>query len=213
MRSAREIDDLLSHADKILIPDGKPSKAGTITQAIWAPISKAINGSWLDVYNKNTVTGIPWVSGHPTPGLINTCAVYLVSFKNLASCTCDVDIKVNIRYCPCYFPGRPHLTLRGLCPDSHIDQAYLARNDPVTGFLYFYGTHKTIARFDGKKWKMMTAFFNTSASTDAKPNTFILGKHSWSISGDSEECHSGKPYTTKLKLTGCKEGDFTCDDG
>ena len=108
---------------------------------------------------------------------------------------------------------RPRLTLRGLCSDSHIDQFYLARNDPLTGFLYYYGTHKTIAQFDGKKWKMLTAFFNTSASTDAKPNTFILGKHSWSIGGDSEECHSGKPYTTKLKLTGCKEGDFTCNDG
>ena len=60
---------------------------------------------------------------------------------------------------------------------------------------------------------MLSAFFNTSASTDAKPDTFILGKNSWSISGDSEECHSGKPYTTKLKLTGCAEGSFTCDDG
>ena len=60
---------------------------------------------------------------------------------------------------------------------------------------------------------MLTAFFNTSASTDARPDTFILGKHTWSISGDSEDCHSGQPYTTELKLTGCKEGSFTCDDG
>ena len=94
----------------------------------------------------------------------------------------------------------PHLTLRGLCPDSHIDQAYLARNDPLTGYLFFYGTHKTIVRFDGKKWRMWTAFFNTNASTEAKPDTFVLGKHIWSISGDSEECHSGKPYKTELKL-------------
>ena len=28
------------------------------------------------------------------------------------------------------------------------------------------------------------------------------------------ECGKGKPYTTMLKLTGCKEeGEFTCDDG
>ena len=108
---------------------------------------------------------------------------------------------------------RPHLTLRGLCPDSHIDQFYLARNEPVTGFLYYYGTHKTSVTFDGENWKMMTAFFNTRASTEAKPNTFILGKHSWSVDGDSKECHSGKPYKTVLKLTGCKEGYFTCNDG
>ena len=60
---------------------------------------------------------------------------------------------------------------------------------------------------------MLSAFFNTSATTDAKPDTFILGKHSWSISRDSEECLSGKPYTTVLKLTGCKEGYFTCNEG
>ena len=80
-------------------------------------------------------------------------------------------------------------------------------------FTPLIGSHKTIARTDGKRWTMLTAFFNTSASTDAKPNTFVLGKHSWTITGDSEECHAGKPYTTKLKLTGCAEGEFTCDDG
>ena len=131
----------------------------------------------------------------------------------MASYQCNVNIKVAPMYCPCHFPVRPHLTLKGLCLGSHIDQSYLARNDPVTEFLYFYGFHKTIAQSDGKRWKILTAFFNTSASTGARPDTFILGKHSWSISGDSEEWHSGKPYTTKLKLTGCSEGEFTCDDG
>ena len=213
MRSTREIDDHLSRVDEILFPNGEPSRAGVITPATWAPIHKAINGSWQDVYNNNPVTGITWITGHPTPATLDRCAIYIVPWKGLGSFTCSVDIKVNLRYCPCYFPEGPHLKLRGLCPDSHIDQAYLARNDPVTGFLYFYGTHKTIARFDGKRWKMMTAFFNTSALTDAKADTFILGKHSWNISGDSEECHSGKPYTRKLKLTGCAEGDFTCNDG
>ena len=94
-----------------------------------------------------------------------------------------------------------------------MDQIYLPQNDPVTGHLSFYGIHKTMATVDTDKWRMHTAFFNTSASTDAKPDTFILGKHSWSISGDSEECHSGKAYTTELKLTGCAEGEFTCEDG
>ena len=76
MRSTREIDHLLSHVDEILFPDGKPSRAGTITPAIWAPIRKAINGSWLDAYNNNTVMGIPWVTGHPTPIKIQRSATH-----------------------------------------------------------------------------------------------------------------------------------------
>ena len=184
------------------------------SQAAWTPIRKENDGSWIDLYNKDPMKNIPWTSGHPRSSL---CAIYVIVWLGLGSFDCSVDTKMSQIYCPCSFPVYPQLTLRGLCPDSHIDQTYLARNDPVTGFLYFYGSHKTVARFDGKKWKMMTAFFNTSASTKAKPDTFILGKHNWSVSGDSEECHSlhdeMEPYITKLKLTGCAEGEFTCDDG
>ena len=46
MRSTREIDHLLSHVDEILFPDGKPSRAGTITPAIWAPSSKISKGKF-----------------------------------------------------------------------------------------------------------------------------------------------------------------------
>ena len=210
VRTLTESQKMFDRVDEVLNTDGKPTKPGIASQAAWAPIRQASDGTWIDLYNKDPVKEIAWAAGHPTSAL---CAIFVVPWKGLGSYHCTVDIKVSPIYCPCSFPVRPDLTLRGLCPDSHIDQAYLARNDPVTGFLYYYGSHKTIARFDGKKWSMTTAFFNTSASTDAKPDTFILGKHSWSISGDSKECHSGKPYTTKLKLTGCAEGQFTCDDG
>ena len=180
-----------------------------ISQAIWTPIKQEKDASWVDLYNKDPVKEIPWAEGHPRS---ESCAIYVVRWTGFASFECSVNTKVAWIYCPCSFPLR-RVSLRGLCPDSHIDQTYLARNDPVTGFLYYYGSHKTVAQFDGESWKMLTAFFNTSASTDAKPDTFILGKHSWNISGDSEECHSGKAYTTELKLTGCAEGEFTCDDG
>ena len=214
MASVRTLDEYQEFFDRmnevLKYSSGGRNKAGMTSQSAWTPINQATNGSWVDIYNKDPVKEIAWAAGHPTS---DPCAILVIPWKGLASYQCNVNIKVSFIYCPCHFPVLPHLTLRGLCPDSHIDQSYLARNDPVTGFLYFYGSHKTIAQFDGKRWKMLTAFFNTSASTDARPDTFILGKHSWSISGDSEECHSGKPYTTKLKLTGCSEGEFTCDDG
>ena len=210
MRSPRESQDLFNRIDEVLVTNGKPTEASGVAVAAWVPIHQEGDGSWIDEYNKDPVRDLTWAKGHPGS---ERCAIYVNPWKGLASFSCAVFLQ-NAFFCPCFFSVHPHLMLRGLCPDSHIDQSYLARNDPLTGFLTFYGTHKTIATFDGKKWKMLTAFFNTSASTNAKPDTFILGKHSWSISGDSEECYLGKPYTKELKLTGCdQDGDFTCSDG
>ena len=170
VRTLNESQMMFDRVDQLLNTDGKATKAGKKSQAAWAPIHRDDDGSWVDLYIKDPVKEIAWAAGQPKG---DPCAIYVIPWKGLASYTCTVDTKVSLIYCPCSFPVRPHLTLRGLCPDSHIDETYLARNDPVTGFLYFYGSHKTIAQFDGKKWKMMTAFYNTSASTDAKPDTFV----------------------------------------
>ena len=143
--------------------NGGRNEAGMNSQAAWTPSVRQENdGSWVDLYNKDPVKEIAWAAGQPKA---DPCAIFVIAWKGLGTYQCRVNIKVAPIYCPCSFPVRPHLTLRGLCPDSHIDQAYLARNDPVTGYLYYYGNHKTIARFDGKRWSMLSAFFNTTAST------------------------------------------------
>ena len=188
IRGPRETEDLFNRVDEVLLTKGKPTKAARVAVAAWVPIHQADDGSWVDEYNKDPVEDVTWAKGHPGS---ERCAIYVELWKGLGSFSCTVDTKVAPIFCPCLFSVHPHLILRGLCPNSHIDQAYLARNDPLTGFLTFYGTHKTVATFDGKKWRMLTAFFNTSALTNAKPDTFILGKHKWSISGDSEECYFG----------------------
>ena len=35
----------------------------------------------------------------------------------------------------------------------------------------------------------------------------------WTIEGDSVRCNNGLSHTRSLKLTGCLDGEFTCDDG
>ena len=197
IRSPSETQDFLNRVDEVLFTNGERTQAASTSNSAWAAIHKGDDGSWIDLYNKEPVKEIVWAKGHPQSNPIDRCAIYVVPWKGLASYACMVNPKLNPNYCPCYFSVHPYLTLRGLCSDSYIDHVYLARNDPVTGYLFFYGDVKTVAQFDGKNWKMLTAFYNTSALTDAKPDTFILGKHVWSISGDSEECHSGKPYTTE----------------
>ena len=155
VRTLKEYQEMFDRHVELLYTDGKATKAGALTTTSWTSIRQASDGSWVDLYNKEPVKEITWAKGHPKLGL--DCAILFPSWKGLASFQCTVNPKVAPLMCPCFFSVRPQLTLRGLCTDSHIDQAYLARNDPFTGFLFFYGTHKTIARFDGKKWNMLSA--------------------------------------------------------
>ena len=54
---------------------------------------------------------------------------------------------------------------------------------------------------------------NVTATTKAPHNTFTLGRHNWTIIGDKGCSEEGIEYTTELKMSGCLEGSFTCDDG
>ena len=61
-------------------------------------------------------------------------------------------------------------------------------------------------------WKVL--FQNTSAVCDGPLESYVLGTHEWRIEGDNVQCSAkGEAYTATLKLTGCREGEFTCYDG
>ena len=51
-----------------------------------------------------------------------------------------------------------------------------------------------------------------TATSKASLVSFTLGKHNWTIKGD-EGCSFEESYTVELKMSGCQEGNFTCDDG
>ena len=103
--------------------------------------------------------------------------------------------------------------MRGLCGDSYIDRDFLPQNDPAEGFITFYGTIEANLAFRDNQWSLRMGHYNTTAHTNAPVSSFMLGKHVWTIANDSEKCNKGESYTAVLKLTGCKVGEFTCDDG
>ena len=114
------------------------------------------------------------------------------------------------------FTEHPFLSLRGLCKDSYLDQIYLPQNSPINGETTFYGTIGTYVGFqkDKNQWKMNeTLVHNITAVSKEISGRFMLGKQNWTVEGDSKKCNEGKPYNITLKLTGCKEDEFTCDDG
>ena len=111
VRTLTESQKMFDRVDEVLNTDGKPTKPGIASQAAWVPIRQASDGTWIDLYNKDPVKEIAWAAGHPTSAL---CAIFVIPWKGLGSYPCRVNIKLAPIYCPCSFPVRPHLTLRGL---------------------------------------------------------------------------------------------------
>ena len=61
-------------------------------------------------------------------------------------------------------------------------------------------------------WILASANSKAFAESKALPSSHALGKNTWEVHGD--QCNIGSYTTeTKLKLTGCKNWDYTCDDG
>ena len=109
-----------------------------------------------------------------------------------------------------------YLQLRGLCPDSNIDRFYVPRNKRQSGSVQVIGLKKTTIEYDkgDLMWSLAVESHNTSATSEAAFESYALGAHEWMIENDSLECSSqGEPYKTRLKLSGCWEGEFTCNDG
>ena len=111
-----------------------------------------------------------------------------------------------------------YLQLRGLCPDSNIDQFYIPRNKNRSGKVNLIGFKNTIIEYEGSALAWQLRVFGGSANTTAKSessmSSFVLGTHEWRIEEDNLACSpKGEPYTRVLKLTGCGEGEFTCSDG
>ena len=179
----------------------------------WLPM-EIENNILVDSYTGDEISKAhhQWNPGFPINDSSRSCMIYATGGEGYGNWACSVGSGL---YCSCQFPEKPTLFLRGLCKDSHIDQVYLPQNSPQDGELSYFGNSKTQARFvrDDNQWKIEVFLYNTSAISNEIGKRFMLGKQNWTIEGDSNKCHDGKPYKITLKLTGCQEGEFTCDDG
>ena len=131
--------------------------------------------------------------------------------------TCLIPLTHYI-LCACEHRDQMYLQLRGLCPYSNIDKLYIPRNKPRGTKLQLIGFRNSIIEHAGVDvgWKLKVngLLQNTTAITESPLKSFVLGTHLWNIEEDNVECsNKGEPYTRVLKLTGCREGEFTCADG
>ena len=152
----------------------------------------------------------PWAGSKPDGGVAQNCA-YLRGENTWGDIACNYP-----KYaCMCTHDPNFHLELKGLCPGSSVDVHYKPISDladsRILRFQGLQGTSITYNRGD-QIWTLFKADTDVSGESGATQASFTLGKHNWTIEGD-KGCHRGQPYVTALKMSGCKKGNFTCNDG
>ena len=166
-------------------------------------------GEWRDSFTGQPLNYTPpWADTQPNGGTRQNCA-------NLIGCrwiddSCDWKL-----YCLCESEPRPKLKLLGLCDQTLIDRDYQPQNDVKDIETLKLVGHSTSIDYDHKKmlWMMNVVNSNVTGRSTASHESVTLGKSLWTIVGDrgcNKESHS---YKVELKMSGCKNGNFTCYDG
>ena len=186
---------------------------GLNTLQIWLAIEdRETEDVWKDFYTGLVVQNYtyPWTGSKPDGGKAQNCA-RLLTENDWGDKRCDWP---NFA-CMCSHKSETYLRLRGLCPSSAIDVQYKSMNKRTDiRELKLQGLTHTSIEFvrDKKMWRLDVIGLNVTATSKASFASFTLGKHNWTIKG-GEGCSSEESYITELKMSGCQESEFTCDDG
>ena len=190
---------------------------------LWvAETDKKQEGEWRDYYTGEVIGEYaqPWYPGHDDRlGEEYNCIIWFTDAP-AEHAWGEWHCYSYDKSCPCQYSRQPVLTLRGLCKATIslklLDTRYTPKQlytDP-NNMIILGDSHTRITHNDQtSQWSMSDARSNTSAVSRATKLSYVLGKHEWTIESEPYQCNKGNTYTTKLKLTGCREGEFTCDDG
>ena len=185
----------------------------------WPERTVAQEGVWRDYYTGEQLENYtkPWLSsdqGDNILGETSNCIYIHRSSLSWIEWECFTDDMG----CPCsYEMGLPIIQLRGFCSDTILEhERYTVKQqliDPDNIMMVGYQSARIELDEATNQWTLRDPRLNVTASTRAKQATYALGKHNWTISGDVYQCSGGKPYSLELKLTGCRDDEFTCNDG
>ena len=170
---------------------------------------------------------ITWAKDQPDGGVGENMAVYTPG-----NGLWDQHEGYNYFSVACRYPAKPILRLRGLCSESYIDKFYYPMhvkdsqsvsypwNDKAKAALVFVGEFATKIFFSiaSKTWTIEGTWIDYGQKNDilgttaSKFQTYVLGRHTWNITNE-RQCSDEKLWFTELKLTGCEDGEFTCNNG
>ena len=170
-------------------------------------------GQWADYYtNKKMLHQGNFERGQPNGGR----AQNYIMLRNgqLPGELSDTRRDYPQSGCICDRNSSSVIQLRGLsCYISSIDSLYkpVSTKDDVRNFIYM-GNKSTDIRFVNGAWRISVVGSNITGFSEASKASYALGKHKWTIQGGNF-CDQDPLSMVELKLTGCPEGSFTCDDG
>ena len=183
------------------------------TMELWLPVGdKKTEGEWRDFYTGRVLQNYtqPWAGAGPDGGMRQNCA-YLLGGNTWGDINCDSPNQA----CMCKHNPRSYLVLKGICRGTSIDRYYRLISDFTDSRkLKLQGLEGTSITYDNREkiWILDMRDSNLSGIAKASHSSFTLGKHNWTIQGD-KGCNGGQPYVRELKMSGCQEGSFTCNDG
>ena len=186
---------------------------GLNTLQIWLPVEdRETEDVWKDFYTNQVVQNftLPWTGSKPDGGKTENCA-RLMNLENWNDRRCDYPGYA----CMCSHKLNTNLKLRGLCLGSALDVYYKPMNKQSDiRDLKLQGLKHTSIEFaeQDQMWRLDVIDSNATGTSSASFASFTLGKHNWTIKGD-RGCGSGDAYNTELKMSGCDEKEFTCNDG
>ena len=116
--------------------------------------------------------------------------------------------------CACLFPTEPTFNMRGLCKDAVMDTSYkLADHNKLYETRHYVGPKGWILSRNttDKKWRMTHKSYPDLTLTMLEMDALPVGRHNWRI--NNNVCNQGTTNVQSLLISGCKEDEFTCDDG
>ena len=117
------------------------------------------------------------------------------------------------------FEKEPIFNVRGLCKDAVMDKNYKL-NAHLPGKAYGPDDTRSYVGPKGwlisrnssdNLWRMSHKSYPDLTLTMLDIDGLPIGRHNWKI--DNNVCNQGVTNIQPLLISGCKEKEFTCDDG
>ena len=116
----------------------------------------------------------------------------------------------------CLFDKEPTFKVRGLCKDAVMDTQFKFAEPSPGKFIEsrsFVGPKGwVIARNEtDKQWRMSHYHYTDLTLRMLDQDSIPIGRHKWLV--ENNVCNEGETSAEILLISGCEEGQFTCDDG
>jgi hypothetical protein len=216
-----------SHSEHCSSP--RPGHNGRNVEVFLAVSDKREETKWRTWDGDQTVNHLPWAPNRPTKnGEANNCMLLNVAVNENSRPHMEVDMeKTDVIdescysfLCPLCLIQEPSMVfqLRGLCLESSFSRqfTFMITDEGQVRYLGD-GTSMIFYNKTTLKWELHDRRDSSAkAASMALETSLLIGTQTFDFSGvPSDVCTSGSgaEKQVRVKLTSCREGQFTCSDG